>query len=330
MRSTTARRRSLAICPALAAVVLVGFFVSPLAAQQQPQPGAPASDVSNIPKSVTDTVDSVNLRNRRNAAQPGQRSGEKDETCLLPPLAAISSPTIPAEQLRIPAKARKEYHEACAALNKKKTADVEKHLRKALQDDPKYSAAWVTLGQVLAAQQRTDEARGACAQGSTVDPGYVPAYLCLADIAAHAHAWDEVLKLSVRALELDGANNAVAYEYDAAANLNLHNLAAAEKSGLRAVEIDRDHREPRANFVLAQIYEVKGDTAKEASQLREYLRYADNSQDVALVRQVLSKLEKQAGKGEAVNYVSESSSAGQLWSSPRRWAPGARARTNCP
>jgi hypothetical protein len=31
----------------------------------------------------------------------------------------------------------------------------------------------------------------------------------------------------------------VAYEYHAAANLNFHNLADAEKSGLRAVDIDK-------------------------------------------------------------------------------------------
>ena len=80
-----------------------------------------------------------------------------------------------------------------------------------------------------------------------MDPTYVPAYLCLADIAARGQSWDEVLKLSGRALELDPSANAVAYEYHAAANLNLHNLAGAEKSGLRAVAIDKDHREPRVH-----------------------------------------------------------------------------------
>jgi len=324
MRSSAARwRRSLATCPALvlAGVVVLGFSVSPVAAQQQPQPGAPASDVSNIPKPITDTLDRVNMRNWPNDAEAGKTTAEKDDTCLLPPLTLISSPTIAAEQLQIAAKARKEYHEACAALKNKKLAGVEKHLRKAVQHYPKYSAAWVTLGQVLAAQQRTDEARSACFQGSIADPRYVPAYLCLADMAARAHAWDEVLKLSGRALELDPANNAVAYEYHAAANLNLHNLAAAEKSGLRAVEIDKDHREPRVHFVLAQIYEAKGDSANEATQLREYVRYANSPDDVAIVQQYLSKLEGQTGKGKAVDDPSGGSSTGVVWLSTRRWGP---------
>src|SRR6202008_4189114 len=105
-----------------------------------------------------------------------------------------------AEQLRIPAQAPREYQGACSALTKKKYPDAEKHLRKAVQEYPKYSAAWVTLGQVLAAQQRTEDARSACSQASTVDPIYVPAYLCLAEIAARSQDWDAELKLSSRAL----------------------------------------------------------------------------------------------------------------------------------
>ena len=93
-------------------------------------------------------------------------------------------------------------------------------------------------------------------------------------------------------LEVDPSNNAVAYEYHAAANLNLHNLGDAEKSGLRAVDIDKNHREPRVYFVLAQIYEAKGDRAGEVAQLREYLKYTSDPTDVAMVKQYLSELDK--------------------------------------
>jgi predicted Zn-dependent protease len=179
---------------------------------------------------------------------------------LLPPLNLATAPAVSAQQLQVPATARKEYQQACAALKNKKAADAEKHLRKAVQAYPKYAAAWVTLGQVLAAQQRPDEARAACSQGSLADSRYVPGYL---------------------------------YEYHAAANLNRRNLNDAEKSGLRAVEIDTNHREPRVHFVLAQIYEAKGDKAKEASQLREFLKYATNPDDVVMVKQSLAELEKE-------------------------------------
>ena len=325
LRSSTGR--CWAGCPGviLAGVVLLGLSVSFLsvsyATAQLPQLGAPASDDSNIPKPIRDTLDRVDMRNRPNDPQAGQKASEKDDACLLPPLTLIIGPTIAAEQLQIPVKARKEYHEACAALKDKKTAEAEKHLRKAVQDYAKYSAAWVTLGQVLATQQRMEEAGNACFQSSTVDPGYVPAYLCLADIGARAHAWVDVLKLSGRALELDPGNNVLAYEYHAAANLNLHNLAAAEKSGLRAAEIDKDHREPRVHFILAQVYEAKGDLENEAAQLQEYLKRAADPDDIAVVKQYLARLETHSGKRGAVDSPSGGILTGSVASSTRRWGP---------
>jgi len=248
----------------------------------------------HLPTTVGETIDRVQTRNTPHDLSAAQKSSEND-TCLLAPLTLVHSPTVAATHLQTPAKARKEYEEACAALKDKKTENVEKHLRKAVHEYPKYSAAWVTLGQVLAARQQTDEARSACSQGSTADSNYVPAYLCLADIAAREKAWDEVLKLSSRALELDPATNAVAYEYNAAANLRINKLEDAEKSALRALDIDKNNSEPRLHFVLAQIYEAKGDRANEVAQLREYLKFAANPDDAAMVKQYLSALEE-AGK----------------------------------
>ena len=160
----------------LACIVSLGFSVSSLPAQQsQPnQPGAPASDVSNIPRPITDTLDKITVRNLPNVAEAGKKISEKDEACLLPPLTFVRSPTVAAGQLQIAARAAKEYHQACAAM-KKKPGDVEQHLRNAVQLYPKYSVAWVTLGQVLAAQQRNDEARSLCLRSSIVDPTRAPA-----------------------------------------------------------------------------------------------------------------------------------------------------------
>jgi predicted Zn-dependent protease len=193
-------------------------------------------------------------------------------------------------------KAKKEYEAACSALARKKVDEAEKHLRKALKDSPNYPAAWVTLGQLLVAAQKTEEGREACSQATAADTTYVAGYLCLADIAARANAWDEVLRLSTRALELDPGNNVVGYEYNAAANLNFHKLDEAEKSALRALEADKTHGEPRVHFVMAQIYEAKGDIAREVEHLREYLKLATNPDDVEMVKTVLEGLDKRMSK----------------------------------
>jgi len=277
------------------AVVLLGHSLF-IASAQQPQPGAPAGDISNIPKSITDTVDRIGVRNP-NAPRVGQNAvtKSKEDSCLLPPLTLISSPTISVKQLHLSAGARRQYRQACSTLRKGQVAQAEKHLRKAVEMSANYPVAWVTLGQVLAAQARHDEAHNACAQALQAESSYVPAYLCLADLASRRQSWDEVLKLSTHVLELDPANDAIAYEFHAAANLRLGNLASAEKSALRAADIDRGHHEPRVFFVLAQIYEAKGDKASEAAQLREFLRYATDSRDTAAVKQYLATLEQQLG-----------------------------------
>jgi|SRR5579864_7824150 len=242
------------------------------------------------PKLPTDSFDQNQLLyGAKDAGAP--RQGPDDFACFLPPLNRVQVPTVPSANLQAPPKAKKEYSAACASLKDQKYDAAEDHLRKALKQEPHFPAAWVTLGQILAARQRADEARAACSQALSADPGYLPPYLCLTDIAARSEAWDVALQLSGRALELEPASDFIAYGYNAAAYLNLHKLAEAEKSALRALEIDKNNADPRVHFLLAQIYEAKKDLVNEAAQLREYLKFADSA-DAAMVSQVLADLEK--------------------------------------
>jgi hypothetical protein len=148
------------------------------------------------------------------------------------------------------------------------------------------------------------------------------------------HAWDEVLKLTGRVIELEPSRNFLAYEYDAAANLNLRNLDAAEKSGLRAAALDKSHHEPRVQFVLAQIYEAKGDAINEAAHLREFLRYADNPDDVALALRYLSRLDSKIAAADVAPDVGSPRTVHSV----RQWgpadiddaAPAVRTDTPCP
>jgi len=309
------------LAKALSCLFLWVFSVSVILAQVPIEPGAPAGDISQLPREVTRTIDGVNQRNGPDDARLPKKKLPADGSCLLPPLSSVTpAPTVAAEQLKIPGKASKEYAEACGAVWSRKFPDAEKHLHVAVREYGKYSLAWVTLGQVLSAEKRLDEAKVACAQATIADPTFAPAYLCLADFAARSHDWAGVLQLSERALGLGTNYTVVAYEYNAAANLNLHNLTAAEKSGLRAVELDRDHREPRVHFVLAQVYEAKGDCENEAKQLREYLKYAGDTAEMAIIKAALLQLESrlEASKSNAAS-SKENVQAQEI---PRRsWAP---------
>lgn len=217
--------------------------------------------------------------------------GAKADNCFLPPLNGLPMITAGVADLQISTKPRHEFEEGCASLRNQKAADAEAHLRKALKQDAKFSAAWVLLGQLLEAEQKMDDARDACSR-PVASASYLPAYLCLADISARAGNWDDVLKLSSRALELDPSTAAAAYSYNAAANYNLHHLPAAEKSALRAVDIDKSNSDPRVHFLLAQIYEAEGNRADEAAQLREYLKYVTDPADADMVKKALAGLEQ--------------------------------------
>jgi len=283
----------------IGAITILGLTSSLALAQGGRQGVGPVDNFPDEHRPPT-AADLDRMPPTNSASKPRTETAASVDTCLLQPLNLISRPSIAATQLQIGEKARKEYRKACVLLQKKKMADAEKHLQNAVSKSPQYAAAWVTLGQVLNMRGRVDEGRRACLQGSMADPKYVPAYLCIADLAARVRAWDEALKFSGLAIEIDPAHNMLAYEYHAAANLNLHDLPAAEKSGLRAVAIDTGYRDPRVHFILAQIYEAKGDSSDEAAQLREYLKYAGNSDDVAVVQQALADLEDHAGKAKAV------------------------------
>ena len=256
--------------------------------QPSPSPRQPAGLRS--PNSPWDEHDLV----YGNGSKPDSSKIGNAYNCFLPPLEGSAPVTVRVSDLKIPAKTRREYDEGCLAVKMKKgkMTDAEHHFRKVVNQWPKYSAAWVVLGQVLEAQQKTKAASNACSQPLTAESSYLPSWLCLADISAHTQDWDKVLSFSNRALAIDSTTVAVAYDYNAAAYLHLHNLPEAEKSALRAVEIDKNNIDPRVHFLLAQIYEAKGDRNREATQLREYLKYASDPNNRAMVKSYLSQIEK--------------------------------------
>jgi tetratricopeptide (TPR) repeat protein len=270
--------------------------------KDRPAPPAPQPPAAPPPKSPTPPppTDFPSANNPWDQNELMQHSNNKlvsstiaeGDSCFLPPLNGLLRSRVGIADLQVPSKAQREHKDGCAALRNSKVVEAEAHLRKAVKQWPKYLAAWVVLGQVLEAQQKTDEAYGACSQPLATDSNYLPAYLCLADISVHSESWNKVLQLSTRALEIDPTNNAVAYAYHAAANFHLHRLPEAEKSALRAAEIDKNNADPRVHFLLAQIYEAKGDQESEAAQLLEHLKYASDPNDVAMVKRYLSELEK--------------------------------------
>jgi tetratricopeptide (TPR) repeat protein len=210
---------------------------------------------------------------------------------VLAPPNAVSTAT-----LQIPGKARGEYDKGCGDLRNRKFESAENHLRKAVELYPRYAGALVLLGQLLAVRSRVEEARGVCSQASTVDPDFVPAYLCLADVSGQLRNWNQTLEFADHALKLDPVQNFYGHFYMAVAQFHLSQLPGAEKNALQAVDDDHLHRLPQAHLLLAQIYGTRHDLKNVATQLRAYLQVAPNSQDAPDVRKRLEDLEGQISR----------------------------------
>ena len=221
---------------------------------------------------------------------------ERDESCLLWTAGEAPARTVNAATLKVPGKARGEFNKGCSDLKGKKLATAEGHLRKAVEDYPRYAAAWVLLGEVLEAGDRMEDARGACSRASDADPKYEPAYLCLADVSGQLREWDQALNQADRALKLDPAENVYGNFYSAMAHFHLSHLPAAERNALETIDADHHQRVPQAHLLLAQIYGTKHDYTGAAVQLRLYLKIVPNSTAAAEVKKWLADMESQSAK----------------------------------
>lgn len=278
---------ALSLCASVVIFIIAAFWAAPLAAQATRASLGDHGfgyDFHNAVPSIPD--DRVKVPDR--VPPPPNTPG--DESCFMSPLTGIRSPTAGVASLEVPGAARKDFQHGCSEVSHNKLAKAEQHLRKALDEDARYPAAWVLLGQVLKAQQKPDDARNACSQALKVDPGYVPADLCLADLYAVQQRWEEMLRFANSAVALDPANNPHAYFYAAGAYLGMHRLTEAEKSAMRAAEIDKTNREPRTHFLLAQIYEAERKPDAEAAQLEEYLKSVSDPQERVTVKKYLADL----------------------------------------
>jgi hypothetical protein len=239
--------------------------------QPNTQPGVIVPTMEPIPKPVVD----------------------EDESCLPWEVSNVRGGTVSAVRLAVPAKARSQYEKACGAYKKKKWTEAEQHVRDAIEAYPKYPAAWVMLGQVLQGEQKMDEAHDACSKPLTVDPAYLPPYLCLAGLLNLEKNWGDLQTWSDRFLGMNPAGDMYAYYYRGVALFHLHNLPEAQKSVLQAIASGGEHHQPALNFLLAQIYGEQRDLTNATLQIHQFLKYSNNKQDKDSAKEYLAELQSQ-------------------------------------
>jgi tetratricopeptide (TPR) repeat protein len=212
----------------------------------------------------------------------------------LHPLSRASVLTVSATTLDAPANARKAYDRGIDAMAKQKWQAASEEFTKAVQAYPKFAIAWYQLG--LLRQKGNDMAGAGDAwkQALASDPKYIRPYENLTALADHSQDWMSSEAYSRAWIQLDPDDFPGAYLYNAVANARLNHAEVAETAARAGLRIDKEHKIPRLDVVLALILMGKNQNVEAAKYLREYLALAPNANDAAAVRQQVSQLEAAA------------------------------------
>jgi len=229
---------------------------------------------------------SVSLLNRRAMDDPNVG------TLLLRRLGQSEGTMVSATELAAPKSARKAYEKGLELIQKKKLDDAQASFTKAVEEYPRYAAAWAQLGSVVADKGDADAARHAFEQSISADPKYVVPYVEMSLLELRAHHWKELADTSEKAFRLDPFNYPQAYFFNAVAHYNLHELDAAEESARRAEKLDTRHQVPQISHLMGTILADRHDYKGAAAEMRDYLKLAPEAQDAAQARSQLERFDK--------------------------------------
>lgn len=166
----------------------------------------------------------------------------------------------------------------------------ENQLKKAVQIDPRFAAAWYQLGK-MQQKKNSPEARDSFAKAAAADPQYLPPYVQLAEIDAIHAKWQDVLDETTHALQLDAEGSPRVWYYDALAKFNLKHSKEAESSAQKAFAMDPSHQAPNTEQLLAVLEAGRGDFNDALTHLRHSLTYLPTGSSSDLVKQQIAMLE---------------------------------------
>ncbi len=232
--------------------------------------------------------DSISLAGHRYLDDPDLGS------IVLHPLVAVEGLTVSAISALAPKEAHKAYESGMEDEKKLRNTDAQRHFEKAVSIYPKYASAWLELGRLSELASNDDAARKAYSQAVSADPKFLKAYERLYALGVKKEDWEEVAEATGHLLRLNPYQFPAAYYYNAVANLKLHRLDAAEKSGRQAAELDNKSRTPQADYVLGMIFIQERNFVDAAKYLRTFLNEAPEAPNAAMVRKQLVEVEKLA------------------------------------
>jgi tetratricopeptide (TPR) repeat protein len=189
---------------------------------------------------------------------------------------------VSARELAVPAAARREYSEANKCLTKRDVGGAIAHLKKAVDIEPRFGAAWNHLGTIAYQTQRYTDAENYFREAIQADPEIYEPVVNLGGVLLNLGNLDEAWKYNVEAVMRKPAD-ALAHAQLGMTYLALNKLPLAEKHLLEARRLDPAHfSNPQLH--LAEVYIRKNDRDRATEQLEEFLRYHPDWPQAAKMR----------------------------------------------
>jgi tetratricopeptide (TPR) repeat protein len=215
-------------------------------------------------------------------------------TLFLHRLANIDGNTISATSYEASKDAKKAYTKGLDEAKRQMWPEARAQFEKAVGLYPRYAEAWFELGQVLELENNTDQARKAYRQALEADRRFLKPYLPLTAMSIQENNWQAVAEMTAALTRLDPADYPQAFLFNAIANLQLNKLDTAEQSARKALELDPDHRFPRAAYVLGLALANKHDYEAALPLLKDFIQRAPNAPDAEAVKMQISVIETRA------------------------------------
>jgi tetratricopeptide (TPR) repeat protein len=227
-----------------------------------------------------------------------QASLRKQGTVVLKRIGLHEGSTVSETALKAPEPAKKAYGKGVEAMTDEKWPSAQKNFEKAVQIDPDYAPAWSDLGQVLKEQSKATEARAAWEKAVQADPKYIKPYIQLTMLDLEEKHPEDAVTIAGRAVDMNPLEFPELYFYYAAANFNLKHYDLAEANARRAIDLDKDHEVPRAEYLLGTVLIAKRDRAGALQHLNKYLEIVPKAPDADQVKRTIAQLEAVPADGK--------------------------------
>ena len=212
-------------------------------------------------------------------------------TIVLTKSGTAEGPTVSVNTMVVPKEARDAYEKGRKAGTEKNFDEAITELNKAITAYPQYAAAWSLLGEIHRLQNQFGQAKEEYGKALAADPKFVSPYFGLATIAVVENKWTEAAQLTDEVIQLNSLAYPMAYFFNAAANLNLGKLDAAELSARKFQQVDRTHTRPDIALLLANILTGKHQYAEAAQLYRDYLAVKPDAPNAEALKKEAQRLD---------------------------------------